>query len=121
MLGQLTQERLHLRGTKRAVQPYREDIVGADAGEESIECLPTQSTPCQITHRYREHNWQFNTFFRHNTINSIDGDFGIQRVEDSFNKQSIYPTRYQCFSLLFICSQQLVVSQISSSRIAHIR
>ena len=55
-LGEFTQEWFHLRGTKRTVQSNRKNVVGADAGKESIECLSTQRTTSQITHRYRKHD-----------------------------------------------------------------
>ena len=55
-LGEFTQERFHLRGTKRTVQSYRKNVVGADAGKESVERLSTQRTTSQITHRHRQHD-----------------------------------------------------------------
>ena len=121
VLCQLLQEGEHLVGTERAVQSNGEDVERADGGKERFQRLTAEQPACLVGDGDAEHDGEFLLPLFHHIAHGGNSRFGIQRVEDSFNKQSIYPTRYQCFSLLFICSQQLVVSQISSSRIAHIR
>ena len=119
-LGEFTKERFHLRGTKRAVQSYGEDLISTDAGKKSVERLTTQRTTCQIAHRHGNHNRQFYPSSCHHTSSGIDSHLRIQRVENGFYQQGVHPTRYQGISLFLVGCQKLVIRQFTFRRITHI-
>ena len=119
--GKFSQIRLHLVGTKRTVQSDRENRIAADTGQEGIERLTAERASCQITDGHGEHDRHFPALFHHRLHRSINSSFGIQCVEDGLYQQSIHATGNQTVHLFEISLYQFIVSEISGSRIVHIR
>ena len=58
--------------------------------------------------------------FCHHLHSSINSHFCIQRIENGLNKDGIHLTLHQSINLFLICSQQIIISQISCGRITYI-
>ena len=117
---QFPQIRLHLCGTKRAVEPNRENGIATDTGQKGIERLSAECTPGQVADGDREHERQFYAFLLHRTHRSIDGTLGIERIEDRLYQQGIHPTLDQTVHLFLVSLEQLIVGQFPGSRVTHV-
>ena len=84
-MSQLLQERLHLVGTKRAVESDREDRIAAHTCQHSIECLSAQSASGKVAYGDAQHYWQVFASTSTHLHCCINSSLCIERVKDSLN------------------------------------
>ena len=113
-------EGFHLTGTKGAVETYGEDVVGAYACEEGIECLSAKCAPCKVAHRHRHHYGHIPVKAANDIRGGIHCHLGVEGVEDGFDEQHVNPSIHQCLYLLGIGGEELVVGKFAQCRIADI-
>ena len=89
--------------------------------QESVQRLTGQGTSTCIRHRYRKHQRDFTTHFLHRLTSSKNSSLSIERIEDSFNQDSIHATLKQGLHLLHIGTLQLIECDGTESRIVYIR
>ena len=118
--SQLLQERLQLLGTERAIQANGENRCMLYGSQKSIQCLAGQGTSSRIGHRDGKHQRNLPTDFFHCFHSCINSSLGIERIEDRFYQDGIYPTLKQGFHLFLIGIRQLIESNGTESRVVHI-
>ena len=119
--SQLTQERLQLLGSKRAVQSNGENRCMLNGCQEGFQCLTGQGASTGIGNGNGQHQRNFPTRLLHGLASRIDSRLGIQCIEDGFNQNCIYPAFEQSIHLLLVSLNQFIERNGTESRVIHIR
>ena len=120
LVGKLLEKRLHLVGTKRAVQTDREYRVAAHTCKHSIESLSAQGASCKVAHGDAKHYRQLLAHASAHFHSCVDGSLSIKRVEHSLNEHSIHSTLCQRLNLLHIVGVESKVVEVACGRVAHV-
>ena len=90
-------------GSEGAIQADREQRCVGERGAEGLDGLPRKGATALVGQRARDHHRQATTCL----LDSIEGRFGIERVEDGLDQDDVGTALHQPLDLLLIGSGQL--------------
>ena len=114
------QKRFQLFGSERAIQADRKNRSMLNRRKKGIQSLTGKRAAGNIRYRHREHQRHFSSHHLHCRLSRKNSSLGIQCIKYSLYQESIHSPFQQCFHLLPVGTDQLIISKCTHCRIIHI-
>ena len=89
-------------------------------GQEGVQRLAGQGTPCNVGNGDGKHQRHTASHFLHRLLRRIEGGLGVEGIEDGFYQQGIDSSLQQGSHLLAVDVGQVVEGQGTVGGIAHV-
>ena len=119
-LSQFLNERTHFGCAKRAVQSHAENVGMRHRGKKSRERLSRKCSSGTVGYGHGEHDGHAACCALHGCFGSMQGCFGIERVENRFDEQGIHAFADKGFHLLDVGFGQGIECEGTQCRVVHI-